>query len=35
LYDYHLTSFAELRATGAWWKREFVGEYLPPLPLPE
>ena len=35
LYDYHFTSFAERRATGAWWKREFIGEYLPPLSLPE
>ncbi len=34
-YDYHLTSFAERRATGAWWKREFIGEYLPPVSLPE
>jgi lipase maturation factor 1 len=34
-YDYHFTSFAERRATGAWWKREFVGEYLPPVSLNE
>ncbi len=20
---------------GAWWKREFIGEYLPPISLPE
>ncbi|HEY1717169.1 MAG TPA: lipase maturation factor family protein [Verrucomicrobiae bacterium] len=35
LYDYHFTTFAERRATGAWWKREFTGEYLPPVSLPE
>jgi predicted DCC family thiol-disulfide oxidoreductase YuxK len=35
LYDYHFTSFAERRSTGAWWQREFIGEYLPPLSLPE
>ncbi|HEY3930766.1 MAG TPA: lipase maturation factor family protein [Verrucomicrobiae bacterium] len=33
LYDYHFTNFAERRATGAWWKREFIGEYLPPISL--
>ena len=35
LYDYHFTNFAERRATGAWWRREFVGEYLPPVSLHE
>jgi predicted DCC family thiol-disulfide oxidoreductase YuxK len=34
-YDYRFTSAAERRATGAWWKREFIGEYLPPLSLRE
>ena len=34
-YDYHFSSFAERRATGAWWQREFVGEYLPPVSLHE
>jgi len=34
-YDYHFTNFAERRATGAWWKREFIGEYLPPISLQE
>jgi len=34
-YDYHFTSFAERRATGSWWKREFIGEYLPPISLRE
>jgi hypothetical protein len=33
VYDYHFTTFAERRATGAWWKREIIGEYLPPLSL--
>jgi hypothetical protein len=35
LYDYRFTSFAERRPAAAWWKREFIGEYLPPLSLPE
>jgi hypothetical protein len=35
LYDYHFTDFAERRATGAWWKRELIGEYLPPVSLHE
>jgi len=34
-YDYHFTNVAERRATGAWWKREFVGEYLPPVSVHE
>ena len=33
LYDYHFTSWSEYRATGAWWKREKQGEYLPPVSL--
>ena len=33
LYDYRFTSFAERRATGAWWKRERMGDYLPPVSL--
>jgi hypothetical protein len=32
-YDYHFTSFAGRRATGAWWKRELIGEYLPAISL--
>jgi predicted DCC family thiol-disulfide oxidoreductase YuxK len=35
LFDYHFTGLAERRATGAWWKREFIGEYLPPVSLRE
>ncbi len=33
LYDYHFTTLAEHRATGAWWKREERSEYLPPVSL--
>jgi lipase maturation factor 1 len=35
LYNYQFTNFAERRAIGAWWKREFIGEYLPPVSLHE
>lgn len=35
LYEYHFTTFAGRRATGAWWKRELAGEYLPPISLHE
>jgi hypothetical protein len=31
LYRYWFTTHAERRTTGAWWHRELVGEYLPPL----
>lgn len=34
LYEYRFTTPAELRATGAWWRREPVGEYLPAISLP-
>ena len=34
-YDYRFTNGAERRATGAWWKRELIGEYLPPISLHE
>jgi hypothetical protein len=33
LYDYHFTSSDDRKATGAWWKREKQGEYLPPISL--
>ncbi|HUA39807.1 MAG TPA: lipase maturation factor family protein [Candidatus Sulfopaludibacter sp.] len=33
LYDYRFTDFAERRATGAWWTREPLGEYLPVVSL--
>jgi len=29
LYDYHFTDFAGRRETGAWWRREETGVYLP------
>jgi hypothetical protein len=32
-YDYTFTSWAERRQTGAWWKREPLGTYLPPVGL--
>lgn len=32
-YDYQFTTAAERRATGAWWKRELIGEYLPVISL--
>ena len=31
LYDYRFTSARERRATGAWWSREELGSYCPPL----
>ena len=34
-YDYHFTNFAERRKSGAWWKRELIGEYLPSISLQE
>jgi predicted DCC family thiol-disulfide oxidoreductase YuxK len=33
-YDYHFTNAAERRATGAWWRRDFIGDYLPSISLP-
>ena len=33
LYEYQFTDPAERQATGAWWKRTPVGEYLPPVTL--
>ncbi len=32
-YEYHFTTPQERRQSGAWWKRELKGEYLPPLSL--
>jgi Lipase maturation factor len=31
LYRYRFTTAAERRATGAWWRRDLVDDYLPPL----
>jgi hypothetical protein len=33
LYRYRFTTPAERRHSGAWWHRDLVGEYLPPLRL--
>jgi len=33
LYRYRFTTPAERRASGAWWHRELIGEYLPPVAL--
>ena len=33
LYEYTFTTAAEHKATGRWWTRELVGQYLPPLSL--
>ncbi len=32
-YKYRFTTREEQRQTGAWWHRELLGEYLPPLSL--
>jgi hypothetical protein len=32
-YHYRYTTHAERRATGAWWVRELVGDYLRPVSL--
>lgn len=34
-YRYRFTSAKERRQTGAWWKRQELGEYLPPVSLPQ
>jgi hypothetical protein len=33
LYRYRFTTPEERRRTGAWWSRQLVGEYLPPVAL--
>jgi hypothetical protein len=33
-YDYRFTTPAERRATGQWWKRKYLGLYMPPARLP-
>jgi hypothetical protein len=35
LYRYRFTTYQERRATGAWWQRSLLGEYLPPVALPD
>src|SRR5256885_5007248 len=32
-YLYRFTTPAERRETGAWWSRELVGDYVPPIQL--
>jgi hypothetical protein len=34
LYLYRYTTWVERRASGAWWTRELVGEFLRPVRLP-
>jgi hypothetical protein len=34
MYDYEFTTPAERAAGGAWWRREELGLYLPPVSLP-
>jgi hypothetical protein len=31
LWQYWFTSMAEKRATGNWWKRQYLGTYAPTL----
>jgi hypothetical protein len=33
VYDYHFSNWQERRAQGVWWRREYVGEYLPEISL--
>ena len=33
LYEYHFTTAAEHRQTGAWWTRTLVGDYFPTVSL--
>lgn len=33
VYEYHFTDFATRRRTGAWWRRQALGEYVPVLSL--
>jgi uncharacterized membrane protein YphA (DoxX/SURF4 family) len=33
LYQYHFTDPAARRATGQWWRRDYLGVYAPPLSL--
>ena len=32
-YNYRFTDFATRRASGAWWRRELIGEYMPAVSL--
>jgi predicted DCC family thiol-disulfide oxidoreductase YuxK len=33
LYDYRFTTREERKESGNWWKREFIGAYMPPVTL--
>jgi hypothetical protein len=33
LYDYRFTTFQQRRDDGSWWRREYKGEYCPPISL--
>jgi hypothetical protein len=33
LYRYRFTTWNERRRTGAWWSRELIGEFMPPIAL--
>lgn len=35
LYNYEFTRFGESRPDHAWWKRQLIGDYLPPISLSE
>jgi predicted DCC family thiol-disulfide oxidoreductase YuxK len=35
LYEYHFTDFSTRATTGAWWRRELKGVYMPPIQLRE
>jgi lipase maturation factor len=33
LFHYRFTTWAELRASGAWWQRTYAGDFVPPVRL--
>ncbi len=33
LYSYHFTDAAERQATGKWWTRVLIGEFMAPMSL--
>lgn len=35
VYEYHFTDWATRRRTGAWWRRQYKGEYVPAISLPK
>ena len=35
VYEYHFSNLQEHHARGIWWTREYAGEYLPVISLPE